>query len=701
MSIGIRTLISCSGSTPWRLRRVALLSLPAAVLLCFPEPLAAAAACAPPEEGEPVHIDAECVDSYLDNPVCQGPELRTDPVPHYHVMCEFAGTDARFAMSYPMAERYQGRFFQNTHPLYSDPVVIPDEEIAFGVASGAYYVRTNMGGSEQSRAPEDTLEPGFDAALGGYRVNAAAAKHSEVVAKFLYGNHDPYGYLYGGSGGAYQSVCSAEHTSGVWDGVIPYVMGSPHAIPNMFTVRVNALRILKQRDKFPEIMDAIDPGGSGDPYATLNEEEAAALREATLMGFPPEGWWNHETLNGGPLRLVAGYVPLLDPDYAEDFFNEPGYLGFDDPYGTVATARVQQEEGEHSVVAVNTPAEGLISIEALPPGDLLGAEVYIDSGAAAGQVGTVLAVVPFLNAVYVLGVDLSSVAIDDTLHFDNSAYLALQTYHRHQVPDSEAFIGWNQFRDDSGEPIYPQRDLLIGPIGAFNGAGCLPTGEFNQPMIVVENMLDIDALPWSADWYRSKVEEAQGAAAGNRFRLYFTEHAQHTSPSPDDTAAFARTIAYRSVLQHTLRDLADWVENGRKPPASTNYRVVDSQIVLPKNAGPRKGMQPVVQLSVNGGERADIVVGQEVKFTVKLQSPPRAGTIHGVEWDFYGVGDFPLQSELDGNRRSVVLDMTHRYDEPGVYFPVVRATQLRKHDRDDGFAQAQNLGRVRVVVTED
>ena len=90
-------------------------------------------------------------------------------------------------------------------------------------------------------------------------------------------------------------------------------MGSPSAIPGVMTVRIHALRVLRMRHKFSSIMDAIDPGGSGNPYADLNEEERAALDEATRLGFPPRGWWNHATLTGGPLALVAGYVPYLDP----------------------------------------------------------------------------------------------------------------------------------------------------------------------------------------------------------------------------------------------------------------------------------------------------------------------------------------------------------------------------------------------------
>jgi hypothetical protein len=38
--------------------------------------------------------------------------------------------------------------------------------------------------------------------------------------------------------------------------------------------------------------------------------------------------------------------------------------------------------------------------------------------------------------------------------------------------------GWDQFRDADGTPIYPQRDVLVGPISAFNGAGSNQTGRF-------------------------------------------------------------------------------------------------------------------------------------------------------------------------------------------------------------------------------
>src|SRR4029077_4923743 len=145
--------------------------------------------------------------------------------------------------------------------------------LGFTLDSGAYYVQTNLGGADRT--------PMADPAIAAYRVNAAAAKYSRVVAAELYGEHRPYGYLFGGSGGSYQTIGSAENTRGVWDGFVPFVMATPNAIPSLFTVRMHALRVLRQRNKFPAIVDAVNPGGSGNPYAKLNDEECSALNEAT------------------------------------------------------------------------------------------------------------------------------------------------------------------------------------------------------------------------------------------------------------------------------------------------------------------------------------------------------------------------------------------------------------------------------------
>ena len=129
-----------------------------------------------------------------------------------------------------------------------------EDNLLFSLASGAYFVLTNEGGPSAIAG---------DQTIGGYRVNAAAAEYSRVVAGQMYGSARPYGYVFGGSGGCFKSTSGFEHTN-TWDGAVPYVCGSPMAIPNVYTARVLAMRVLK--NKFPSIVDAIEPGGSGDMY---------------------------------------------------------------------------------------------------------------------------------------------------------------------------------------------------------------------------------------------------------------------------------------------------------------------------------------------------------------------------------------------------------------------------------------------------
>src|SRR5437016_5379316 len=129
-----------------------------------------------------------------------------------------------------------------------------DDRSAFFVSADSEDPRFSeayIDGRDNPRTAEESASGRFDTTIRGYRVNAAAAKFSRRVAAAIYGPHRAYGYLYGGSGGAYQTVTSAEMTSGVWDGFVPYVMGSPQSIPNCFNVRVHALRWLK--DKWPSI----------------------------------------------------------------------------------------------------------------------------------------------------------------------------------------------------------------------------------------------------------------------------------------------------------------------------------------------------------------------------------------------------------------------------------------------------------------
>jgi hypothetical protein len=470
-------------------------------------------------------------------------------------------------------------------------------------------------------------------------------------------------------------------------------MGSPNAIPGVMTVRIHALRVLKIRDRFPGIMDAIDPGGSGDPYAGLNTEESEALREATRLGFPLRGWWNYQTMNGGALPLVAGYVPYLDPTYTSDFWSKPGYLGTDKT-SSVSAARVQHET---TVINVIAGPQRRLELSSVPAGDLTGADLLVTSGAAAGK-SVALGAVTGKTAGFGFGADpaiVNQIQSGDKVRIDNSSYLALQTYHRHQVPSRDMY-GWEQFRNSKGEPIYPQRSVLIGPIGAMNGAGSIQNGRFTGKMIALESLMDIDALPWQADWYRTKVKDALGKRIDDEFRLYFIDHAQHTQPV--GVPAQARTVSYQGALEQALRDVSAWVERGVKPPASTKYTMVDSQVEVPETAARRVGIQLVVHLSANGRERADVAVGQAVTFTAVIEVPVTGDKVVAAEWDFEGVGNYPFPEPIQDFKSTATLQATHSFSQPGTYFPVLRATSQREGDPKTPYARIQNLGRVRVVV---
>jgi hypothetical protein len=577
--------------------------------------------CAPPATGGPMFITADCVDPLYNNPVIDSETDLTSPSPHHRVLGHFAGTDKRFAFYFPPKRQWEGRFFQSVYPL-QDEYALDDPtapggpgielgtagRIAFGVDSGAYTVQTNGG--------------------GGYRVDAAAAKFSRLVAADYYGkdrhHRRIYGYIYGGSGGSYQTIGAIENSSGVWDGAVPFIPGVPTSIPNNFFVRAFARFVLA--DKAPQIADAVSPGGSGDPYAGLSEVEQAVLREVTLMGVPLRAWEDYPYLLGlnAPDGLLGfgAVIRGIDTTYAVDFWSKPGYLGTEQsPLGDLFRA-------------------------ARIPGDI-----------------------------------------------NNDWNLALLTYHRHQVPRRPGFYAWDQFRGPDGTPLYPQRPLEIGPLitGSVSGGGTY-TGQINAKVIVVANLLDVDAYPWHADWYSARVREALGERYDDTFRLWYNDNADHI-PVPRTP----RLVQYDGSLQQALRDVSAWAERGKAPPSSTRYIIVDSQVVVPEKAPHRRGTQPVVDLTVNRDTRIDVAAGRRVTFKARIQAPPGAGEVVATEWEFLGTGEFTAV-RFGKPKRMVEVKITFTYTTPGTYYPALRATAHREGDTSTTFALVQNLGRVRIVV---
>jgi hypothetical protein len=658
--------------------------------------------------GDPLFITDTCIDPRFNTPVIDSIEERSTPSPHTYMHGYFAGTDARFAFYLPPPAQYKGRFILG--PTHQTTTNETNRNPAFAFASGAYLVATNLGGSENPLLP---LPVGAaDTSIRGYRVNTAAAKYSRTVANDFYaksyGKHRPYGYIYGGSGGSYMTICTMQQTQGIWDGGVPFIMANHMATPYTYNVRINALRLIRDTgvNKFPDVMDAIDPGGSGNPYATLNEEQSQALREATRFGFPPRGWWDYANMTQGALTLTALEVPVQDPTYAHDFWNLPGYAGYEDPFGTLASVRVQDAPGARTVLA--NLGFGLLLDSVPPASKAAGADLIAHTGAQAGAKWPIVAVqgnivVPFGGG---FGFPpFANVQPGDKVHIDNSLVIALQYYNRHQDPQFEQpanepdYYAWNAWRDKNGNPLYVQRDVITGLERATSSAGCVENGTFDGKMAVVNNLMDIDATPWYADWYRTLVKQNLGHKFEDRYRLYYNDHAMHGNPGIN-LAANARTVDYTGMLQQTVRDVMAWVEKGVRPPASTRYWIEQgAQVKVPPIAALRRGMQPVVHLWANGGERADISVGETVTFHALIAVPPNAGRVVSAEWDFLGVGNYPVDATIGSPRPYVHLTATHTYTEPGTYFPVLRVASQRRGNAEDVFTQVNNLARVRVVVS--
>lgn len=130
--------------------------------------------CAPSAAGAPMLVTGDCVDPRFKSPYIDVDEMRTAPVPHRYVHGGFTGTDAKFAFYFPYfspREQYQGRFFQPTHQLQTSEISAP-ANISFPAASGAYWVQTNMGGSENPTTAALSMSDKYDPAIRGYRVNA-------------------------------------------------------------------------------------------------------------------------------------------------------------------------------------------------------------------------------------------------------------------------------------------------------------------------------------------------------------------------------------------------------------------------------------------------------------------------------------------------------------------------------------------------
>ena len=681
-------------------------------------------------------------DPYFGPPYIDVDEWRDEPYRHRHVHGGFGDCDTRFTFYFPPAEEWQGRLImpmEGAHAGHEDFFGGALGDAMGGVRLtarlGGYMVETNMGHIGDDIDPKG----GEDPTLYGWRAAVEGARFSKHVAQQVYGSAPHHAYVWGGSGGGRRSPLVLENAPDVFDGALPF-MGGGDVRPFPATERIkgaqvmsfacmfNVQRLLRHGDTMDRLIDAMQPGGSGDPFAGLDSHEREELASLYRQGFPMGDEFMIATPMG-QIWLWSSIADLLveqDPAYFEDFWTKPGYIGHDLP-GAVDGDIIDVDTTVSRVVSVrdllSDPAfEGpeyllmktlgaimageagmdmpyAIEVKGLPDGYRLGAGMRLTSGDASGRKLYCIGTAGDLFACDGHGEAnlerFNGVQTGDAIRVDNRKFLAFCYFHRHHLMEDAQFDSLRV----NGVPIYQQHPVpLMSPL-----MGVSYTGQYQGKLLWIHHTHDSSLWPSQGIIYQGAVTQAQGPEeAARKFRLQWTENAEHIPPTylPNSSKRATATwlIDYFPVIEQGLADLIQWVEEG-VAPASTTYEYLDGRVHLPANATERGGVQPVVRVAANGGLRADVKVGEPVQLDVAAEVPPNAGTIVSVEWDFDGWGSFPFRHEVDGSDTAVSLSTTTTYDAPGTYFVTARVCSHREGKVDAEYRRIQNVASARVVVS--
>jgi hypothetical protein len=679
-------------------------------------------------------------DGFFGSPWIDIDEWRETPYPHRCVHGGFEGTDTRFSFYFPPVDDYEGRMIaplEGAHGGHEDAFAGPMGEILGGIALaarlGSYMIESNQGHIGDDVDPK----AGDDNTIYGPRATNESARFSKHVAAQVYGQPPHHSYVWGGSGGGRRSPGCLEYGVDVWAGALPF-MGGGNIVQHGDTSKVkgaqvmafgamfNVQRLLK--DKLAGVVDAMAPGGSGDPYAGLSTHEREELANLYRLGYPR----GDEFMIGHPMGQIwlwssmAEDLKRQDPDYFEAFWTKPGYIGHDAPHlladdlidveatvTRVLSARDFQDNPDDFedpewdlmkvMVSLLAGTSGLdlpvaVEVEGLTTGYRLGTGVRVTSGDAAGrQLYCINHVGDVLQCDGVAEANLlrfTGVKVGDTVRVDNRAFLAFCYYYRHHLMDDQQF----DFLKVDGRPLYPQHRVPDqSPL-----MGVPYTGQFEGKLLWVHHTHDASLWPPQGVLYEEAVRRSQGEEGlRERFRLRWSENAEHIPPFmlPSDPRRATHTwlIDYMPIIEQSLVDLIAWCEQGIEP-AGTVYDYTDGKVTLPATAAERGGIQPVVAVAANGVKRAEVVPGESVTLSVITEVPPGAGTITAVEWDFDGEGTFEFDHDVDGTATRLELSTTRTYDEPGTYFATARVTSHREGDVEASARAVTNVASARIVV---
>jgi hypothetical protein len=221
-----------------------------------------------------------------------------------------------------------------------------------------------------------------------------------------------------------------------------------------------------------------------------------------------------------------------------------------------------------------------------------------------------------------------------------------------------------------------------------SGAGVLSLGNIQTKVMLFQNLSDFLAFPSWVAGYANSIEQRLGKAkADQMLRVYYQERGGHTNGG-----------IVGGVFNQALIDMMAWAEKGvaPKPSSQWSFELPLTQVILSPDAAVRKGLQPVVNVTVNGSDLARVDVNQPVNLVARLEMPPTTGKIVQYDWTYGTVTDATIIEQPMQH-----IDVTRRvsFTAPGDY--VIRLSANGQRDglvEPDNQTLAQNYQEVRVIV---
>lgn len=672
-------------------------------------------------------VDETCVDPYFNsgNFVVTSTTQHTytgvgGPIPYTEIKGHFRARDVSvnplptgvtdsptlrqqdYVFRVPAKRFFRNRSMQIQHPVTENSIV--DDRLAF--TNGAMSVNHVNAGPRNSSAH--------------WRHHAAATKLAEDMVRKMHGTTGKfYGYYWGCSGGGQMAQAAAEGQTGVWEGVIivcPAVRGTPaHAFQwtGHFALAVSAekrarLMALRAVGGGVNALDGLTDAEKTLLHAGLNEEERSVLNELLAAGYPLNEL-NTFLMLSPPVG--TNEIFYLDPSYEDDFWSKPGYAGSNPP-SYLAAAKM---DGFASITGVNRDAAGSITSVQLDPATVppvplasaspigtTGQRFYVYApdgrtrvvdpasrseayGALSGSLDRTTGVLKLSgnNSPVLLG----ALTAGGKIRVTNRFLLAAYFYPRHTI--MPGYYHYDQYRNADGTPKYPQRPFSVTDLLTMNsGAGVLSLGNITTKVMLFQNLSDFLAFPSWVAGYANTIEQRLGKAkADQMLRVYYQERGGHTNAG-----------IVGGVFNQALIDMLAWAEKGipPKPSSRWSFELPLTQVILSPDAAVRKGLQPVVNVTVNGSDHATAEVNQPVTLVASLAMPPATGTIVQYDWTYGTATDATI---LPRPMPKVDLSRTISFTAPGDY--IIRLTASGQREglvNPDNQTLAQNYKEVRVIV---